>query len=192
MAKIKLIEPYRKALVQRDPETNEVLTSLDGKPLYQRDARGKVLFEVKFLYGWDEWEDDELDLYKDMHTQEGDDTYRESDGGVPYYFSNFNYGNEAELKGYTKSDGTIGFVIPDTEASILHDQMNGEFADFPEIRAELGRKLLHARSKGELMNVKAKEKELAAKALAAKEAVKTTAGGKKSKVTPVEGEKLGG
>lgn len=191
MAKIKLIDSYKQAVVKRDTETNEVLTTLDGKPVYERDARGKIRFTIKFLYGWNEWEEDELDLYKDFKAQDGADYYRESDGGVPYYHSDTHFGMDAVIEGYTREDGRIGFAVKDTDASIIRSQMDGEFADFPEIRAELGRKLLHILSAGTRMDVKAKEKELAAIAEAkAKEQVKSqkTKGTKGAEV----GEKIDG
>lgn len=135
--KVKLIRTYVKNVEQKDE---------NGMPLV--DQFGRPIKELKdmFLYGIVEASAEEKELYRQFRTQDGEDYYREQNG-VPLYHSNRSFGYEAELHGYTREDGTVGFSVEDTKVVMLKAAL-AEVGHLPGMAEMIGAQIAQARLSG--------------------------------------------
>lgn len=135
--KVKLIRTYVKNVEQKDE---------NGLPLV--DQFGRPIKELKdmFLYGITEASAEEKELYRQFRTQDGEDWYREQNG-VPLYHSNRSFGYEAELHGYTREDGTVGFSVEDTKVVMLKATL-AEVGHLPGMAEMIGAQIAQARLSG--------------------------------------------
>jgi hypothetical protein len=160
MAKLQYIKAYEKAQPMKD-ENGETILDAFGRPTYSKDRKQRL--KPMHLYGFLEYTEEELDQYKESKMGDnGEDWYKETEGGIPLFHSDYNYGNIIQLNLYFREDGTPGFAVDNTDIINIQEQME-EFKDFPEIVRDLAGQLRVIKTRGERMDVDAVEKKLAAK-----------------------------